>query len=65
MNYFLLLTGAAYDEHIKGFISGLKKITGIQAVATIDQMQVKNMAYFFLDFDEYAPSLKKTNGNRF
>lgn len=52
MNYLLLLMGAAYDEHIRNFTREIRKIPGVQAVSLIDQTKVKNIEYFFYDFDE-------------
>lgn len=65
MNFFILLQGAAYEEHILSMISDIKKITGIQAVVRIDQNQLKNIAYFYADLDNYMSEKKlKDNINR-
>jgi hypothetical protein len=43
INYFLLLQGAAYKQHVDEFIVSIRKIQGVQAAISINQSNIKEI----------------------
>jgi hypothetical protein len=63
INYFKLLQGAAFDEHINDMLTGIRSIPGVQAAIRVQQGHIKNIAYFYEDFEMFLMELKKKESN--
>jgi hypothetical protein len=59
LNYFFILEGAAYSNHVKEIIGQLRKIPGIQAAIPIDQAGLKDFPSILEDLELHRVALQK------
>lgn len=59
INYFLLLQGAAYQQHIDTMIASIRKIPGIQAALLINQSGIKEIPPLMEDLELHLIELQK------
>ena len=58
INYFLLLQGAAYKQHVDSMIANIRKIQGVQAVIAINQASIKEIGPILNDIELHILDLK-------
>jgi len=59
INYFLLLQGAAYKQHVDSMITNIRKIQGVQAVIAINQASIKEIGPILDDIELHILDLKQ------
>lgn len=59
ISYFLLIQGAAYQQHIDSMIASIRKIPGVQAALSVNQSGIKEMASLMEDLELHLIELKK------
>ncbi len=64
VNYFLLLQGSAYKEHIDGIIATLRTTQGIQAAIPIVPKTIKEFAPILEDLEIHVMELKKAENSK-
>jgi hypothetical protein len=53
------MLGPAYHSHVKEFVSGLRKIQGVQAAIPVNQEGLKEIAPFLEDLELHRIAIQK------
>jgi len=64
INYFLLLQGSAYKEHIDGIIATLRTTQGIQAAIPIVPNTIKEFGPILEDLEIHVMEIKKAENSK-
>jgi hypothetical protein len=62
INFFLLMQGAAYQQHIDSISGSLRKIQGIQAAIPVNQSGIKEIGPLLEDIELHKIEIQKKAG---
>jgi hypothetical protein len=59
INYFLIIQGGAYQNHVDDIVSGIRRIQGVQAAIAIAQTSIKEIGPLLEDIELHILDLSR------
>jgi hypothetical protein len=64
LNFFLLIQGGAYQNHIDEMVNGIRRIQGVQAAIAIAQSSIKEIGPLLEDIELHILDLSQKGKNK-